>query len=274
MNIALFLLLSVQLHYTLSNNFDVELESGKHIVVSQAACKHASCIASNQQCRKCKTMKCVKQKCEHPLNAVAQGCKICKNNKACQKKRCPIVDPNELLIATSGWTAASASKPDKTEGMCSWCRKNRKMWVCKCLKKRNRPKFCGHWYYKQLFSCKKKTGSNNDGNYAKQLDGYDEWYAICGIWDTKNNTNWKTGHNHQAFQNHLYMYELSHPENILNLSLWWNRKEKSFHALYRNLLQIWGSFMAKLIILRVDWMVWFMVLFIVSVYHTTFPGKP
>ena len=68
---------------------------------------------------------------------------------------------------------------DQTEGMCFWCRKNRQMWVCKCLscsnKKRNCPKFCGNWYYKQLFSCKKKTGSNNanaDGNYAKQLDGY------------------------------------------------------------------------------------------------------
>ena len=169
MNIALFLLLSVQLHCTLSKNFEVELESGKHIVVSQAGS-----IASNQQCRKCKTMKCVKEKCEHPLNAVAQGCKICKNNKACQKKRCPIVDPNDLLIATSGWTAASASKPDKTEGMCSWCRKNRKIWVCKCLLCSNKkcPYFCNHWYYKQLFSCNKK-GPNSGGNYGKSGFGLD-----------------------------------------------------------------------------------------------------
>ena len=36
-----------------------------------------------------KTIECVKKKCEHPLRAVAQGCKICKNDKACQKKRCP-----------------------------------------------------------------------------------------------------------------------------------------------------------------------------------------
>ena len=169
MNIALFLLLSVQLHQTLSNNFNVELESGKHVVVSQTGS-----IASNQQCRKWKTMKCVKGKCENPLLAVAQGCKICKNNKACQKKRCPIVDPNELLIATSGWTAASASKPDKTEGMCSWCRKNRKIWVCKCLLCSNKkcPYFCNHWYYKQLFSCNKK-GPNSGGNYGKSGFGLD-----------------------------------------------------------------------------------------------------
>ena len=164
MNIALFLLLSVQLHYTISNNFDVELENGKHVVVSQAGS-----IASNQQCRKWKTMKCVKGKCENPLLAVAQGCKICKNNKACQKKRCPIVDPKDVLITLS------ASKPDKTVEMCSWCRKNRHIWVCKCLscsnKKLNCPNFCGHWYYKQLFACKKKKGSNadGDGNYAKEV---------------------------------------------------------------------------------------------------------
>ena len=35
-----------------------------------------------------KTIECVKKKCEHPLRAVAQGCKICKNDKACRKKRC------------------------------------------------------------------------------------------------------------------------------------------------------------------------------------------
>ena len=34
MNTALFLLLSVQLHQTLSNNFDVELENGDHVVLS------------------------------------------------------------------------------------------------------------------------------------------------------------------------------------------------------------------------------------------------
>ena len=68
---------------------------------------------------------------------------------------------------------------DQTEGMCSWCRKNRQMWVCKCLscsnKKRKCPKFCGHWYYKQLFACEKKKGSNadGDGNYAK-LPGFQD----------------------------------------------------------------------------------------------------
>ena len=62
-------------------------------------------------------------------------------------------------------------------GMCSWCRKNRKMWVCKCLKKRNRPKFCGHWYYKQLFSCNKK-GPNSGGNYGKSGFGLDWWTGL------------------------------------------------------------------------------------------------
>ena len=178
MNIALLPLLSVQLHYTISNNFDVELENGKHVVVSQAGS-----IASNQQCWcwQCKTMKCVKQNCENPLRAVAQGCMICKNNKACQKKRCPNVDPKDWLIATSGWGAASASKPDKNVEMCSWCRKNRHIWVCKCLscsnKKRNCPYFCSHWYYKQMFSCNKK-GSNNGGNYGKSGFGLDWWTGL------------------------------------------------------------------------------------------------
>ena len=105
MNIALFLLLSVHLHQTLSNNFNVELENGKHVVVSQAG------IASNQQCRKCKTMKCVKQKCENPLRAVDQGCIICKNNKACQKKRCPNVDPGaQIVIALSAGLRLQAGR--------------------------------------------------------------------------------------------------------------------------------------------------------------------
>ena len=110
-------------------------------------------------------MKCIKEKCENILLAIAQGCKICKNVKACQKKRCPKRKkpaPNKPQLGEKG-----------VEGMCSWCRKNRQMWVCKCLscsnKKRKCPKFCGHWYYKQLFACKKKKGSNadGDGNYAK-----------------------------------------------------------------------------------------------------------
>ena len=176
MNIALFLLLSIQLHQTLSNNFDVELENGDHVFLPALPA-----IASVQQCRKCKTMKCIKDKCESVLLAIVQGCKLCKNNKACQKKRCP-KDKDKQQLALLAQIAQLGQDKDvweQTEGMCSWCRKNRKMWVCKCLKKRNRPKFCGHWYYKQLFSCRKKTGSNNDGknndgNYAKQLDGYDE----------------------------------------------------------------------------------------------------
>ena len=204
MNIALFLLLSVQLLQTLSNNFDVELENGDHVVLpsngdSQESYStnsgefdengisqktrprsQAGSIASNQQCRKCKSMKCIKEKCESVLLAIVQGCKLCKNNKACQKKRCP-KDKDKQQLALLAQIAQLGHDKDvweQTEGMCSWCRKNRKMWVCKCLKKRNRPKFCGHWYYKQLFSCKKKTGSNNDGknndgNYAKQVDGYD-----------------------------------------------------------------------------------------------------
>ena len=168
MNTALFLLLSVQLHQSLSNNFDIELKNGDHVVLPSTA--------SVQQCRKCKTMKCVKEKCENILLAIFQGCKLCKKNKACQKKRCP----KRKKPAPSKPQLGGKGVGDGTEGMCSWCRKNRQMWVCKCLscsnKKRNCPKFCGHWYYKQLFSCKKKTGSNNanaDGNYAKQLDGYD-----------------------------------------------------------------------------------------------------
>ena len=144
----------------------------------------AGSIASDQQCSKCKTMKCIKEKCESVLLAIVQGCKLCKNNKACQKKRCPKdKDKQQLALLAQMAQLGQIRDPDQTEGMCSWCRKNRQMWVCKCLscsnKKRKCPKFCGHWYYKQLFSCRKKTGSNNDGknndgNYAKQLDGYDE----------------------------------------------------------------------------------------------------
>ena len=191
MNIALFLLLSVQLHQTLSHNFDVELENGDHVVLpsngdSQESYSttseeidengnsqkirprsQAGSIASVQQCRKCKTMKCIKEKCESVLLAIVQGCKLCKKNKACQKKRCPKRKkpaPNKPQLGEKG-----------VEGMCSWCRKNRQMWVCKCLscsnKKRKCPKFCGHWYYKQLFSCNKK-GSNN-GNYGKSGFGLD-----------------------------------------------------------------------------------------------------
>ena len=179
MNIALFLLLSVQLHYTLSNNFDVELESGKHIVVSQAGS-----IASNQQCRKCKSMKCIKEKCESVLLAIVQGCKLCKNNKACQKKRCPKdKDKQQLaLLAQMGQLGQDKDVWEQTEGMCSWCRKNRKMWVCKCLscsnKKRKCPKFCGHWYYKQLFSCNKKGSNNGVGNYGKSGFGLDWWTGL------------------------------------------------------------------------------------------------
>ena len=122
-------------------------------------------------------MKCIKEKCESVLLAIVQGCKLCKNNKACQKKRCPKdKDKQQLaLLAQMGQLGQDKDVWEQTEGMCSWCRKNRQMWVCKCLKKRNRPKFCGHWYYKQLFACKKKKGSNadGDGNYAK-LPGFQD----------------------------------------------------------------------------------------------------
>ena len=204
MNIALFLLLSVQLHQSLSNNFDVELENGDHVVlpsngdsqesystmsgeidengISQKSRprSQAGSIASNQQCRKCKSMKCIKEKCESVLLAIVQGCKLCKNNKACQKKRCPKdKDKQQLALLAQMAQLGQIRDPDQTEGMCSWCRKNRQMWVCKCLscsnKKRKCPKFCGHWYYKQLFACKKKKGSNadGDGNYAK-LPGFQD----------------------------------------------------------------------------------------------------
>ena len=96
-----------------------------------------------------KTIECVKKKCEHPLRAVAQGCKICNNDKACQKKRCP--------NGTSGLRAEpSDSKPGD---MCSWCRQrqHRRMWVCGCLSCANLdwhcPHFCSHRYYQQRFSC-------------------------------------------------------------------------------------------------------------------------
>ena len=126
MNIALFLLLSVQHYQTLSNNFDVELENGDHVVLpsngdsqeSYSATSEetdengnsqkirprsqAGSIASVQQCRKCKTMKCIKEKCENVLLAIVQGCKLCKNNKACQKKRCP-KDKDKQQLALLAW---------------------------------------------------------------------------------------------------------------------------------------------------------------------------
>ena len=200
MNIALFLLLSVQLHQTLSNNFDVELKNGDHVVLpsnseSQESFStktgeidengisrktrprsQAGSIASNQQCRKCKSMKCIKEKCESVLLAIVQGCKLCKNNKACQKKRCPKdKDKQQLaLLAQIGQLGQDKDVWEQTEGMCSWCRKNRKIWVCKCLLCSNKkcPYFCNHWYYKQLFSCNKK-GPNSGGNYGKSGFGLD-----------------------------------------------------------------------------------------------------
>ena len=125
MNIALFLLLSVQHYQTLGNNFDVELENGDHVVLpsngdSQESYSttseetdengigqktrprsQAGSIASVQQCRKCKTMKCIKEKCESVLLAIVQGCKLCKKNKACQKKRCP-----KRKKPTEDWTGS------------------------------------------------------------------------------------------------------------------------------------------------------------------------
>ena len=92
-------------------------------------------------------------------------------------KRRDALKGRSLHPASHSWNGKGVG--DGTEGMCSWCRKNQQMWVCKCLscsnKKRKCPKFCGHWYYKQLFSCKKKKGSNadGDGNYAK-LPGFQD----------------------------------------------------------------------------------------------------
>ena len=168
MNIALFLLLIVQLHHqTLSSNFHLVLENGDNVVLPSKGVSQETIT----QCRKCKTMKCIKEKCENVFLAIVLGCKLCKKNKACQKKRCP----KRKKPAPSKPQLGGKGVGDGTEGMCSWCRKNRRMWVCKCLscsnKKRKCPKFCGHWYYKQLFACKKKKGSNadGDGNYAKEV---------------------------------------------------------------------------------------------------------
>ena len=123
MKVATFVLLCVQVHHISSNDYKIQLENGKQIVLSA---NDGSRLFGLWSPKSAKAL------------SPGLGIKYCnskKNKKSSKRKKCKRADP------------------DRYQNMCHFCSMNRWVWVCKCqpCNYEKCPKWCSKRKYKRIF---------------------------------------------------------------------------------------------------------------------------
>ena len=123
MKVATFVLLCVQVHHISSNDYKIQLENGKQIVLSANDASRLFGLWSPKSAK------------DHSSGLGIKYCNSKKSKKKSKRKKCKRADP------------------DRYQNMCHFCSMNRWVWVCKCqpCNYEKCPKWCSKRKYKRMF---------------------------------------------------------------------------------------------------------------------------